>query len=490
DDTFRFRHLLIRDAAYESLPKAARAELHERFAAWVDERAGDRESELEEIVGYHLERAYRYGAELGAADRALATRASERLARAGRRAYARGDMPAATTLLSRAAALLDRDAPARPELLADLADALRETGDFTAAEAALAEVGEAAAAADDAVLGAHALVIGLRLRLQVDPTISTEEIGREARRAVEIFAAHGDHARLAKAWELLAWALWFRCHAAAAAEALALAIENARDAGDSRTEAQSVNLLVGAAFFGPTPVDEAIALCHEILERPGQQPRIVASALRALAGLEAMRGNFDEARSLVARYRAILEDLGLTVTAASASETSAIVELLAGEPAAAERELRRGFASLERMGETFNQPNLAAMLAHALHAQGRDAEALQYSEVSEKATGAEDVYTQAQWRSARAKVLAAEGRMNEAEALARQAVAAAETTDFLVLRADSLVDLAEVLRLRGKDGAAGESLAEAVRLYEQKGSNLLADRARTAHDAAGTPPKG
>src|SRR5205814_1586696 len=84
------------------------------------------------------------------------------------------------------------------------------------------------------------------------------------------------------------------------------------------------------------------------------------------------------------------------------------------EPAAAERELRRGFTSLERMGETFNQPNLAAMLAHALHAQGRAEEALRFSVISEETTGAEDVFTQAQWRSARAKVLAGLGRAAEA----------------------------------------------------------------------------
>ena len=159
---------------------------------------------------------------------------------------------------------------------------------------------------------------------------------------------------------------------------------------------------------------------------------MVASALRALSGLEAMRGNFVEARDLVGRYRAILEDLGLLVTAATASETSAIVELLADEPAAAERELQRGFTSLERMGETFNQPNLAAMLAHALYAQGRVDEALRFSVISEETTGAEDVFTQAQWRSARAKVLAAAGRSVEAATALREALALYEQKGNLV----------------------------------------------------------
>ena len=99
--TFRFKHLLLRDAAYEALPKEQRAELHERFADWMESSA----SELEEIRGYHLEQAYRYRGELGPVDEAghaLARRASALLAAAGRRARDRADVPATTNLLERA----------------------------------------------------------------------------------------------------------------------------------------------------------------------------------------------------------------------------------------------------------------------------------------------------------------------------------------------------------------------------------------------------
>ena len=95
DDGFRFRHLLIRDAAYDALPKATRAELHERFADWLEQHGADL-VELDEILGYHLEQAYRYRTELGRArrrDRALAERAAGHLAAAGRRAGDRGDQP-------------------------------------------------------------------------------------------------------------------------------------------------------------------------------------------------------------------------------------------------------------------------------------------------------------------------------------------------------------------------------------------------------------
>src|SRR5262249_55695901 len=105
EDGFRFRHLLIRDAAYDALPKAMRAELHERLAAWLEEH-GPGLVERDEILGSHLEQAYRYSVELGAPDAAARLRASDRLTAAGRRAATRSDAAAAAQLLSRTAALL------------------------------------------------------------------------------------------------------------------------------------------------------------------------------------------------------------------------------------------------------------------------------------------------------------------------------------------------------------------------------------------------
>ena len=107
DDAFRFRHLLIRDATYEALPKSTRAELHKRCADWLEERGLDL-VEQDEVIGYHLERASRCNDELGKADPELARRAGDRLAAAGRRALARGQprRPGAACALARS------DAPA------------------------------------------------------------------------------------------------------------------------------------------------------------------------------------------------------------------------------------------------------------------------------------------------------------------------------------------------------------------------------------------
>jgi tetratricopeptide (TPR) repeat protein len=317
----------------------------------------------------------------------------------------------------------------------------------------------------------------LRLQVAADPDIDTEELEREARRAVEVFEELGDERRLAKAWELLAWALWLRCRAAATEEALRHAIEHARRVGDGRTEAQSLNLSLGAVFFGPLPVPEGIRRCQEIVAQTAEQPRILASALRALAGLRAMEANFDEARTLVALCRAILEDLGLKVTAASLSETAAIIEMLADDPVAAERVLRSGYEQLEEMGETSNSPDLAAMLARALEAQGNREEALRFSEISMRAAPG-DLSAQVQWRAARAKVLAGFGKTKEAERLAREAVALAAESDFLVLRGDALLVLGEVLRAARHVGEAVRVFEEALRLYEQKANTVSAARAQ------------
>jgi class 3 adenylate cyclase len=106
EDGFRFRHLLVRDAAYDALSKATRADLHARYAKWLEER-GTPLVELDELLGYHLEQSVRYRQELGQqADEKLAAEARGHLTSAGRRALRRLDFGAAASLLERAAALV------------------------------------------------------------------------------------------------------------------------------------------------------------------------------------------------------------------------------------------------------------------------------------------------------------------------------------------------------------------------------------------------
>jgi tetratricopeptide (TPR) repeat protein len=306
-----------------------------------------------------------------------------------------------------------------------------------------------------------------------------------AERARAVLSDLDDNRGLAAAWWMLAWSRWLGCQAADAEKALEHAIEHARRAGAPRLEAHGLNLLLGAGLFGPLPVGQAVRRCEEVLERPVGQQRIEASACRALAVLKAMQGEFDESRTLVARDRAILEELGLRLQAAAAVEGYGMVELLAGDPERAERELRRGYETLEQMGESPALANVTALLAQALYAAGRYSEALRFSEISQEASAEDDLSAQIQWRGSRAKVLARRRRRKKAEKLAVEAVVLAQQTDFLNQHGDALLDLAEVRRLDGRTAEARRPAAEAVRLYEQKGNIVSAARGKVFLKALG-----
>ena len=438
--------------------------------------------EYEEILGYHLEQAYRYLAELGPLDepvRTLATQAAERLGSAGRRAFDRADMAAAATLLSRAVSLLPDDDRSRLELSLYLGRALEDTGDLARAEAELAQAIEGAVALDNQALEFQARLEAVLLQMRTDRDFTSAKVLEIAKRAIQVFEVLRDDRRLARAWTALAYGCHVMCKAAATEKALQRALEHARRAGDDRPESASLGLLVGSAFCGPTPAKEGIRRCEEVLARHPDKRRLASHALAALACLKAMEANFEEARELIARARGILRDLGMTTSVAGSSEMAGFVELLAGDPAAAEKELRAGYETLEQMGEMNDFAAVAGVLAEAVRAQGREEEAFRLTEICEEA--ARDYPdTQVAWRVTRAKVLAGRGRVEEAEALAREAVGIAEKTDWLNLHADALMSLGEVLRLAGNPGEARAAIAEAAGLYEQKGNLVSSGRASTA----------
>jgi class 3 adenylate cyclase/tetratricopeptide (TPR) repeat protein len=485
EEAFRFRHILIRDAAYESIPKETRAALHEQFAGWLVDVAGARSLEYEEIVAYHLESAYRLRAELGPVGkggRALADKAAERLAGSAKRAVARDDMPAAATLYGRAVDLAEGSL--RIELLVAHARTLVELGELDLAETKLGEAVDGAEAAGNRRLALRALVEQQFLRLKTDPTETTEEARRVAEAALPVFEELGDEAGLATAWDLLGQVHLMACRYELRAEALARALEHARRAGDERED----GILIGlgtAPYWGPTPVPECAERCEKLLaEIGGRRPTVEAALLGTLAGLEAMRGSFDDARGLYARQQSMHEDLGRPYSFAAATIMAGRIEMLAGEPAAAEAELRRGYAILEGMGELGVLSTLAAYLADAVYAQGRYDEAEHLTRVSEEAATSDDIASHVWWRVTRARVLAQRGMNEEAEQIGSEALALAEVTDDLFMRGRALTDLAEVRRLgKAADGSV-PLLQEALRLFEAKGDTVSAGRTQADLSAA------
>jgi predicted ATPase len=475
-----FRHDLIRVAAYEAVPKEVRARLHEQFADWLEDVAGERIGELEEIVGYHLEQAYRCRAAIGTIDTrtaTLATRSAQRLESAGRRALARSDLPAAIGLLERAADLLALDAPKRAALLPELGAALIEAGQLSDAEPILAEARQLAASAEDDRADSHALVQQQFLQLSRIDEGATEEGMRVVEAVIPVFEASRDEHGLCRARKLEALMQWNMARAAAAADAWDKAAEHARRAGDEDERNEILAWVASSMFFGPTPVAEGVRRCEEIRAEVVGNAGSEAWALRSLAGLHAMVGRFELSRRLLVEANEIFEELGQT-RFSSALDIDGIVELLAGDLDAAEGRLRAGYLALEKLGDRAFRPTTAAHLAEALYAQGRDEEAEPLTEISEQLAARDDLLTQVVWRRVRAKVMARQGRIVEAEDLAQEAVAISEATDFLNTRADALVDLAHIHRRAGRLDEARTAIANGIALYEAKGNRVAVDRTR------------
>ena len=452
DDGFRFRHILIRDAAYLGLAKASRAELHEQYANWLAHSAG----ELDEIIGYHLEQAFRYRQELGAADDSLSADAGERLARAGRRAVGRGDLPAAITLLTRAAALLPDSHEQRREILPILGSALMRTGDFTRAERFLDEALRVAQAAGDRRMELRTLIDRAFFRTFTKPEGSVEEIADVADEIIPLLEDLHDDLGLAKAWWLKSEVHVNACRWGQRAENLERALDHGRKAGDAHEFATLAAQLVQAFYYGPMPVDKAIARCQELLaERPDDRS-LSASITGSTAGLTAMRGDLEQARLLQAKARALDEQFGQRLRIAARAFVSADIEALAGRPQESIAILRWAFGELQEMGITSVRSTMAAYLADALASEGEDAEALHYAQLSRDDAAAEDVATQVMWRLARAKAA-------QEPDLARQAVQLAEQTDFPDLKARAFLG---VWLVAGDSAARARAVAE----YERKGN--------------------
>jgi class 3 adenylate cyclase/tetratricopeptide (TPR) repeat protein len=491
EDAFRFTHILVRDAAYAGIPKMRRADLHERFARWLDEKSRDRAGEYEEIVGYHLEQAYRMLHEVGPAGertQGLGLRAAPLLASAGKRAFARGDMPAAVNLLSRATSLIPAQDQARTALLPNLAFALLQTGDFGKTHETLTDLKQAADVSGDVLLGTQALLLDLWMRLFTDPEGWPEEAFREARRAISVFEGRDDVRGVAQGWAVLGLSHMLAGRFASAVDAWEEAAAHASAALARREELEHLTWVPVGLWSGPTPVDEAVDRCRGIVERVHGDRKATAVALAVWGNLEAMRGRFEEARELGASARSALQEIGLPAWMGALTQMSGWTEILAGDPAAAERDLRWGVEKLREIGELNWLSTTAAMLSEALYEQGRLEEAERFVKVSQDAAGSEDIFSQVLLRTVRAKVMGGLERPNDSELLAREAVAIALSSDSLLLQAEAFTTLSQVMGVANRAGESEEALAEAMRACDEKGYVAGKERARSLWEASRPKP--
>jgi class 3 adenylate cyclase/tetratricopeptide (TPR) repeat protein len=473
EDVYRFHHILVRDSAYNRLPKRIRSTLHARFARWGERvnRERGRELEFQEIMGFHLEEARRYLLDLAPLDeegRELGRRAAGHLAPAGRRAFGRGDMAAAANLLHRSVELLPEVSRERLELLPDLGEALMEIGEFTEAQRRLDDAVTGATELGDETLEADAILTRLLVAHHTldDLDAWRTEVQREAERLIPLLEHDSASAVRAKAWRMVAFVHGVVCHWQETADALERAISAARLAEDARQVARLSSSYVMALSEGPTPIPVAIERAEEVLAYGLVDRQAEAVALLTLAPLHAMSGDFERAREIATQGGDLLRELGAVVIAARTSDVLSRIELMAGDAEAAEAKLRADFEVLTEMDERYVRPNIAALLAKALFELGRADEAEAYARIAAEIADEDDVEAQALLRSVRARVLAARGQAEEAHALALEVIQLVRETDSPVLRADSLLDVSEALEDSPEERIA--ALEEARSLYEQK----------------------
>jgi class 3 adenylate cyclase/tetratricopeptide (TPR) repeat protein len=474
EDAFRFSHILVRDAAYAALSKSRRAEMHERHAEWLLAKSGERATEVEEIVGYHLEQASRARTELAPIDpaaAALARRAAGHLAAAGRRALARGDTSAAVGLLRRASTLDER---AGAELAPELGRALVESGALAEADELLSGAIEKANAAGDEGRAAHAAVVRAEVRFRTNPTWAVEETRTVAEAAIATFTRCDDDGGLAQALRLLSATHASQSEWQAMKNALERARLHAERVRDLRSLAAIEMWLNVSLYYGPTPAEETIARYHAVLQTAEDESVVAGQTACLLAGALAMTGRFGEARTYAGRGTMILTGLGLPVGLGHARAYIADAELLAGDANAAEHELMEAYAIHDGIGDRSGAMSFAIDLAHLLCTQGRYDEADQWAALGRDLLDESDVMTRVTGLAAEARLAAHAGREREAMELAARAVELAERTDALNLRGDAWSSLAEVLRQARAHDEAREAAASAVRLYELKGNVVAA----------------
>jgi len=490
DEAFRFRHILITDAAYGAIPKRERADLHERFAGLLEARLGERVAEAQEILGHHLERAFRLREELGLDDDAgLASRAASHLADGGHRALARGDAAAASVLLQRAVDLVSVG-PDQLNWVPGLAWAMLETGRATAAIHRL----------DDAIASTSEAAGGVRWhRLRVErilaepefaPSGSVAEWRSIAEEAVAAAEAAGDDVTLARALTALGYALeWGSVDLFAARDAFERAAEVGIRSGDLRVIADAENYLGGVYAWGPFTIDEAVAYCGRSFGVNVARDRLLnAYAVNCYARWYAFRGEYERARVELDRAADTFAELGSSLGQDNVADLRVRVALLAQDRegiAAAVRDWRTrddatrqliqgGYAwTLGRLAYYLAQVDEVAAAEQAL--AGIPSEALADEEVRLTVS------------AARLRLLLLRDRGAEALTEARRAVAHGGENGWLdawIQLLESAVDVFEAAESHPELSTTLDALADACR---RKGNLVGLERTERRIAALGEP---
>jgi tetratricopeptide (TPR) repeat protein len=449
------------------MPKELRSELHERFGRWLEANR----SEYEEIVGYHYERAFKLKEQLGPGDdelRALGARAGRLLGHAGHRAYERGDIPAAVTLLTRATDLLPAGDKRRLELLVELGYALHDAGELERAKAVFSGAIEEGEAAGEKALEAR----GRIGKLFVDVLTGAAAFGAP-RDALQLEIAKleelHDDLGLAEAWIFSGNLESWLGRSELAGDSYGKAIEHARRAGNRRLVAMSIGVPQLLRAWGFAPAAAGLRACDELLIEYGGTS--IEPALRVARSLYlSLIGEADAARAENALGDELYGQFGNELLRSAIKMSLADLEIRVGRFEEAEVAARDGVEGLELLGEQGFRSTASGFLAEALCRQGRYEEADEWAQITADLAMEDDFDPQFRWRAVRARVFAARGEFTEAERLAREAVEIVGETDWHLHRGQAVSVLAEVLEHAGRTDDARAYYEEAIQLFERKES--------------------
>ena len=465
---FRFGHALVRDAAYAAMPLAARADAHERLAAWLVD-LGAAVPEASARIGTQLERAHRAASELrlpAARLDALAHGAAGRLAEAAQEVHRRGDLPSEIAFLERALALLAPGDGVRAELLPALGVALFEAGSLDRA----ARVADEAVAAGPGRVRLRGEVERERMRAyrhpeSVDPGASLI-VAELAAAALEEL---GDDVGVARARYLMCELAWLRGASERGLRDAREALRLARRAGATVELDAGVSVVALALVVNRVPVSAARAECDELLRLVAGR-RFAELGVRGFAAvLDAMAGDFEQARTQLARSRDGLNELGLHQASIWMAVFDAQAELLAGDPIRAEAALCDAERVADEIGDRWFHSTILVDRAHVLLAQDSRERAAAAVARIEEVPAPSDLEWRIKRHAARGKLAAREGEAERALEEARAAVALAEPTEMFLFRADAWRDLAEVADRVGEAEEAAAARATALRLYTGQG---------------------
>lgn len=480
---YRFNHAIVRQSLLAELASVRRMRLHQRIAATLETMPGADDELLADLAHHYFECAW--------AGNAL--KAVEYCRRAADQAMTRLAYEGAADLYDHALHALeelddelpDRD-DQRVELLVARCEALLAAGDVSSAAGAVSQLKEGTR--DSARLAAWATCFDGQLSMLVDPD-RLDDIESAVAAAAVTLAELGDAAGEAKAHTVRAGCL-ARLGRVADCE---LALDNALTSARQAREHRLVNAVLAgaplAALWGPNPVPRAGGRCLDVvrlLRITTDSPAVEATSTRCQAVLEAFRGRAAAARRMIDSARRTVTELGLRHALLEVEHFAGIAELVLDDPAAAEEHLRLAYNGFRRMRLDADTAEVAALLARACLALGRDGEADELCSESERIAG-HALKPAIAWRTVRAQLLSRGGAHDAARLVAEEAVAIAERTDALVDHGDACLVLAAVLRAAGDSAGARVAAERASTLYGQKGAVALAEKARGLVDGRDLP---